>query len=133
MSENITRRSALGRAALAALAVATGDVAAGPVAANIGADPILDLPRRRQSIVDSLNAPGSDLEEGELHWTAIDALEAEMAGAPALTAAGALACLQVFASKECRSKTGDRLLAAVAGFLQRRMWEEEMTLRQSLP
>ena len=53
--------------------------------------------------------------------------------APALTAAGALACLQVFASKECRSKTGDRLLAAVAGFLQRRMWEEEMTLRQSLP
>jgi hypothetical protein len=93
----------------------------------------LDLLRRRQGIVDSLNAPGSDLEEGELHWTAIDALEAEIAGTPALTAAGALACLQAFASKECRSKTGDRLLAAVAGFLQRRMWEEEMTLRQNLP
>ena len=133
MSENITRRSALGSAALATLAVATGGVAAVPVAANIGADPILDLLRRRQGIVDSLNAPGSDLEEGELHWTAIDALEAEIAGTPALTAAGALACLQAFASKECRSKTGDRLLAAVAGFLQRRMWEEEMTLRQSLP
>jgi len=132
MSENITRRTALGRTALATFAVAASGVAAVP-AASIGADPILALLRRRQGLIDSLNARGNDdLDDDNPRWTAVHALEAEIVGTPALTAAGALACLRAFASEECRGDTDDWLLAAVTDFLQRRMWEEEMTLRHTL-
>ena len=131
MSENITRRSALSRTALATLALAAGGVAAVPAAASIGPDPILDLLHRRQGFMDILNAPGDDLEDDDPRRIAVDALETEIIGTPALTAAGALACLRAFASEGCRGDTDDWLLEAVTDFLQRRMWEEETTLRPS--
>ena len=82
--------------------------------------------------MDSLNARGQgDLEDDDLRQIAVDALETEIIGTPALTAAGALACLRAFASEGCRGDTDDWLLEAVADFLQRRTWEEEMTLRRS--
>jgi hypothetical protein len=88
-------------------------------------DQIADLLSRRKSLIWELEHSSSEenggtgnIDDEDSRWEEIDSLEEAIIGLPALTAAGALACMEAFFAENCADDTDEWLLKATADYLR---------------